>query len=71
MISAKSEPDPVDDDVVDEVDPPRLPAVVLAELPVEELDDEPPVAVLDVDPAVTESPGARLSSETTVPLTGA
>jgi hypothetical protein len=58
-------------DELDELEPPRLPALVLlGDEPVEdddEDDDEPFV----VDPADTESPGCRLESDTIVPLVGA
>jgi hypothetical protein len=63
----------------DELEPPRLPAVVPAvpaPPPVEELDDDPlldvvDVEALEVDPADTESPGVRFASDTIVPLIGA
>jgi hypothetical protein len=69
-------PDVEEDEVLD---PPRLPAVVPAAPPVppvEEVDDDPVLDVVDaealeVDPADTESPGERLASDTTVPLMGA
>jgi hypothetical protein len=56
----------------DEDELPRLPAVVVPVDPLEEEPDEEEfVAVPDVEPADTESPGDRLSSETIVPLVGA
>jgi hypothetical protein len=60
----------------DELEPPRLPAVVPLEPPVVELEDDPLLDVLDVgaapvDPADTESPGERLASDTIVPVIGA
>jgi hypothetical protein len=60
----------------EELEPPRLPAVVLAGLLVEELDADPPPEVVDVEalvvePTETESPGARPASDTIVPLIGA
>jgi hypothetical protein len=65
---------PVVDD--DELEPPRLPAVVVPVPPAAPLDGDPLPAVLDVDaldvdPADTESPGERLASVTIVPLIGA
>jgi hypothetical protein len=70
MISAKPELDPGPDEL-DELDPPRLPAVVpVADEPVEAddalEDDEPPDP-----PPDTASPGVRLESDAIVPLTGA
>jgi hypothetical protein len=59
-ISAKDELE-----VLDELEPPRLPA-----LPLDDADGEL-AAALVVEPAETESPGTRLDSETKVPLTGA
>jgi hypothetical protein len=65
----------VEDD--DELEPPRLPAVVPPVVPpVVEVEEEPlpaalDVEALDVDPADTVSPGERLESDTIVPLIGA
>lgn len=61
---------------VPEPELPRLPAVVEVAVPVDELDDDPvldvlDVEALDVDPADIESPGERLESDTIVPLIGA
>jgi hypothetical protein len=63
-------PDEVDEPV--DPEPPRLPAVVPVPPLAEELDDELLFALLDdVDPPLTESPGWRLASDTTVPVIGA
>jgi hypothetical protein len=75
-ISTNDEVEPPEVEEDDEPEPPRLPAVVPAALPVEELDDDPPLDVedaegLEVEPAVTESPGDRFANETIVPLIGA
>jgi hypothetical protein len=64
------------EDDVELLEPPRLPAVVPDEPPVEDPDDvvalEPLVPdVLPVEPADTLSPGERVASEEIVPLTGA
>ena len=63
----------VEDD--DELEPPRLPAVVPPVPPVEEPDEAPLLEVdavaVEVDPAEMESPGVRLASDTIVPLIGA
>jgi hypothetical protein len=71
-ISAKDELEDEDADEAEEL-PPKLPAVVLPPPPEPELpvDDEPPAAPLPPDPAVTESLGIRLDSDTTVPVAGA
>ncbi|HEY1522786.1 MAG TPA: hypothetical protein VGF70_07210 [Solirubrobacteraceae bacterium] len=58
------------------LEPPRLPAVVPLVVPVEELDEDPPLDVedpeaLEVEPADTVSPGERPDSDTIVPLIGA
>jgi hypothetical protein len=67
-ISANVELELLEDD--DEL--PRLPAVVVPVDPLEEEPDEEEfVAVPEVEPADTESPGESDSSETTVPLVGA
>jgi hypothetical protein len=60
----------------EELEPPRLPAVVPAEPAVAELDDDPLLDVddpdaLEFEPEETESPGERLASDTIVPLIGA
>jgi hypothetical protein len=65
---------PVVDD--DELEPPRLPAVVPLAPPVAVLDEDPlpdalDVDALDVEPADTKSPWERLASVTIVPLIGA
>jgi hypothetical protein len=69
-ISAKLELDP---ELLEEPEPPRLPAVVLEPPPPEELleDDDPLDEELPDPPPDTASPGVRLESEATVPLTGA
>jgi hypothetical protein len=69
-ISAKEE---LEDEDEEEELLPRLPAVVLPPAPEPEfpVDDEPPVAPLPPDTAVTESPEIRLDSDTTVPVAGA
>jgi hypothetical protein len=82
-ISANGElvlaPDDEEDDV-ELLEPPTLPAVVPVEPPVEEpVEDEVPVDALEVpdvealpvEPADTVSPGDRLASDTIVPLIGA
>jgi hypothetical protein len=58
-MSAKAEDDPPEaPDPLEELEPPRLPADAAALAPVEEeLDGEEPPALLDVEPAETESPG--------------
>jgi hypothetical protein len=64
----------------DDPEPPRLPAVAEppaapapppVPVPVDELEVELELVAFDVDPAETESPGRRLSSEAIVPLVGA
>jgi hypothetical protein len=72
-ISANAELEDDDEAEEDELLP-RLPAAVLAlpapepELPV---DDAPPAAAPELEPADTVAPGVRLESETTVPVAGA
>jgi hypothetical protein len=69
-ISAKPELD--EEELVEEADPPRLPELVPdVDEPEEPEDDVPLDEFEDVDPADTESPGERLSSETMIPLVGA
>jgi hypothetical protein len=75
-ISANDEVEPAEVAEDEELEPPRLPAVVAAGPLVEELDDDPLPDVVDfealeVDPADTESPGVRFASDTIVPLIGA
>ena len=69
MISAKPE---LELEELDELEPPRLPAVTPEPDPEDELDDDP---LEDEDPLEplpdTASPGLKLDSDAIVPLTGA
>jgi hypothetical protein len=66
-------PEPDEDE--DEPVLPRPPVVAPPVVPVVELEDPvldvEEVDAVEVDPAVTESPGERLATDATVPLTGA
>jgi hypothetical protein len=71
-ISAKPEPEPdPDPEPLEELEPPRLPAVVPAPDELLEDDDPPDEEELPDPPPDTAAPGVRLDSEATVPLTGA
>jgi hypothetical protein len=73
-ISANDEVEPPELEEDEEPEPPRLPAVVPAVVPVEEADDDEldvEGAEALVDPAATESPGERFANDTIVPLIGA
>jgi hypothetical protein len=71
MISANPEA-LADPEPPEELEPPRLPAVVPVPEPDEPLEDEELLEELaDPPPPETASPGLRLDSDAIVPLTGA
>jgi hypothetical protein len=74
-ISANGDAEAPEAEEDEELAPPRLPALVPPPPLGDELEDDPLLDVvdfeaLDVDPAETESPGAREATDTIVPLIG-